>query len=104
MALYQSSMARALAISLTRLRYTTIAISTLQAAAMTAGNSTVVSVVRTVKRPKKSSDSECGRRQAPHASASRPFLSTRFSSFSEGPFGFFCPCSHFCTVEVLVLR
>lgn len=38
------------------------------------------------------------------ASASRPFLSTRLSSLSEGPFGFFWPCSHFCIVDGLVFR
>lgn len=38
------------------------------------------------------------------ASASRPLSATRFSNFKEGPLGFFCPCSHFCTVDGLVLR
>jgi hypothetical protein len=37
-------MARTRAISLARLRYTTVAMSTLQAAVMTAGNNTVVRV------------------------------------------------------------
>lgn len=42
--------------------------------------------------------------QATQASTSSPFSATRFSSFSEGPFGFFWPCSHFCTVDTLVFR
>ena len=38
------------------------------------------------------------------ASASKPFCRTRFNSFNDGPFGFFLPCSHFCTVDGLVFR
>jgi len=38
------------------------------------------------------------------ASVSRPFWSTKLSSLSDGPLGVFWPCSHFCTVEGLVLR
>jgi hypothetical protein len=38
-------------------------------------------------------------------SASRPFLSTILSSFSDGPFDcFFLPCSHFCTVQGPVFK
>lgn len=44
------------------------------------------------------------RRQIVYLSASRPFCSTRFNNFNEGPFGFFWPCSHFCTVDGLVFR
>jgi hypothetical protein len=39
-----------------------------------------------------------------YPSTSRPFRSTRFNSFNEGPLGFFSPRSHFCTVEGLVFR
>lgn len=34
---------------------------------------------------------------------SNPLRSIRFSSFSEGPPGFFSPISHFCTAEMLVM-
>jgi hypothetical protein len=45
-------------------------------------------------------------RSAPpdQTSASRPFLSMRFKSLSDGPLGFFSPISHFWTVETLVFR
>ena len=38
------------------------------------------------------------------ASAAKPLRSTMLSSFLDGPLGFFLPCSHFCTVDGLVLR
>lgn len=37
-------------------------------------------------------------------SASKPLRSTMSISLLEGPLGFFLPCSHFCTVDRLVLR
>ena len=39
-----------------------------------------------------------------YSRASRPFLSMISRSFLEAPVGFFCPCSHFCIVEVLTLK
>jgi len=35
---------------------------------------------------------------------SSPLSSTIFSNFNEGPFGFFWPCPHFCTVKELVFK
>lgn len=44
------------------------------------------------------------RRGGLQPSTSSPFCSTRFNSFNDGPSGLFWPCSHFCTVDVLVFR
>jgi len=38
------------------------------------------------------------------ASTSSPFSATKFSNFNDGPLGFFAPCSHFCTVDLLVFK